>query len=41
VPFSNKSKSDLLKLKASIYVELGDSEDAIKAYQFARDLLNK
>ena len=41
VPFSNKSKADIFTLKAHIYVELGDSENAIKAYQTARDLLNK
>jgi hypothetical protein len=41
VPFSNKSQSDIYRLKAYLFKEEGDLENAIKAMKRATELVEK
>ena len=41
VPFSNQNKSDILKLKATIYKDSGDLDDAVRTMRYAIELQNK
>ena len=41
VPFSNKSKSDILRFKALLYKDMGDSDNAVRTMRFAIELADK
>jgi len=41
VPFSNKSKTNVLKFKAYLFKEAGDYDNAIKTVKLANELADK
>ncbi len=41
VPFSNKSKANILKFKAYLFKEAGDYDNAIKTIKLANELAEK